>query len=176
LDFVFKSRQRLQLSQLQDRKRFDDSVTQGRKKIRPALARRLEDVARKLAMVRALLDQDEVVDLTESFPDFRELSGQQLTEERADAHICVVVSTPPNRAPTSGIISARRMIKRLLHEPGEGNRAARANCFANKLNEFSLQSENVQCPTRVRKAAARRRPTSNKERMRFDSALDVQFL
>src|SRR5260370_36837614 len=157
-DVVFKSGRRLQLWILQDWEWLDDSIAQGGEKIRPAFARRLEHVARKLAMVRALLDQNEVVDLTEPFPDLSELRGHQLPKNRPDAHICEIVAAAPNRALARGIISPLRMIKRLLHEPGKGNRAACANCFANELDEFSLQSENVQGPTRIRKAAARKPP------------------
>jgi hypothetical protein len=53
----------------------------------------------------------------------------------------------PNRAPAGGIVSVLGMVKRLLHEPGERLGAARTNCFANELDEFSLQLENVQRPT-----------------------------
>ena len=126
------------LSHLQDRKRFDDPVAKGRKKIRPAFARGLKHVTRKLAIVRALLDEDEVVDLTESFPDFRELSGQQLTEDRTDAHICEIISAATDRAPARRIVSVLGMIKRLLHEPGEGLRAPRFDFGANKFDQSAI--------------------------------------
>ncbi len=84
-------------------------------------------------MVRRLLDQDEFIDLAKPFPGFRELRGQQPAEERADAHVCVVVAAPPNRTPASGIISVLGMIKRLLHKPRERNRAA---CFDFGPNTF----------------------------------------
>ena len=89
-------------------------------------------------MVRALLDEDEFISPAEPFPDFRELSGQQLAEERADAHICEIISAATNRAPARRIVSVLGMIKRLVHEPGEGLRAPCANCFANESNERSV--------------------------------------
>ena len=49
-------------------------------------------------MVRALLDNDEVVDLAEPFPHFRELSGQQLSEKRANAHVCEIIAASPDLA------------------------------------------------------------------------------
>src|SRR5437773_8658582 len=78
LDFIRKFRERLRLPILQSGKRLDDSASQSRKEIWPVRAREFKHVARKLAMVRALFDQDEVVDLTKSFPDFRRLRGQHL--------------------------------------------------------------------------------------------------
>src|SRR5207237_620095 len=80
--------------------------------------------ARKFAMVRALLDEDEFIDLAKPFPDFSELSGQELAEDRADAHICEIIAAASNRASARGIISVLGIIKCLLHAAGAGNRVA----------------------------------------------------
>src|SRR6266702_749123 len=95
LDFVPKFRERQRLSILQDRKRLNDSVPQSREKIRPTSAYRLKNVVRKVTMMRALLDNNEVVDLAELLPYFRELSGQQLAEKGADAHVREIIAAPP---------------------------------------------------------------------------------
>src|SRR5438874_7670831 len=116
---------------------------QGPEKVRVVFAHGFKQVACKFAMMRALLDKDEIVDLAKLFPDFGKLSGQQLPEDRTNAHICEIISTAPNRAPSGGIVSVLGMIKRLSHEPGKGLGAARPNYFANELDEFSLQPENV---------------------------------
>ena len=84
-------------------------------------------------MMRALLDNNEVVDLAELLPYFRELSGQQLAEKGADAHVREIIAAPPNRAPTGGIIPVLGMIQRLFHEPGKRLRAAFLNFGANKV-------------------------------------------
>lgn len=98
-------------------------------------------------MMRALLDDGEVVDLVEAFPNFRELRDEQLSKEGSDADVRKIVAAPTDLSPVTRIIAVHRMIKRLFHEPGEWLRAARADSVANELDEFSLQSQNLQCPT-----------------------------
>lgn len=105
------------MSILQDWKRLHDSVSQNRKKVRVAVTRRLQHVTRKVTMVRALLDNDEVVGFAKPFPHFSELRSQQLSKKRTDAHVREVIAVPPNRAPARRIISVLRMIERLFHEP-----------------------------------------------------------
>src|SRR6266478_5224226 len=95
-DFAFIFRERLRLAILQDGKRFDDSIAQSGEKFRPAFARRAEHVARKVAVMRALFDDDEVVDLVESLPHLRELRSQQLPEERTDAYAGEIISAAAN--------------------------------------------------------------------------------
>ena len=46
--------------------------------------------------MRALFDDDEVVDLVESLPHLRELCGQQLPEERTDAYTGEIISAAAN--------------------------------------------------------------------------------
>ena len=75
-DFAFKSRECLRLAISQDRKGFDDSVAQSREKVRVVFAHGFKHVACKFAMMRALLDKDEIVDLAKVLPDFGKLSGQ----------------------------------------------------------------------------------------------------
>jgi len=79
----------------------------------------LENVARKLTIVRTLLNNDKIVDFTELLPDLSELRHHQVSEEWADADVGEIVAFPANRAPTRGIISVFRMIESLLHEPRE---------------------------------------------------------
>ena len=95
-DFAFIFRERLRLAVLQDGRRFEDSIAQSGEKFRPAFARGAEHVARKVAMMRALFDDDEVVDLVESLPHLRELRSQQLPEERTDAYAGEIISAAAN--------------------------------------------------------------------------------
>ena len=88
---------------------------------------------RKITVMRALLDNDEVLDLAEPLPHFRELHSQQLPEKRADAHVREEIAMPANCAPAGGIISVLGMIQRLVHEPAERLRAAFLNFCANKV-------------------------------------------
>src|ERR1700730_5288076 len=95
----------------------------------------------------ALFEDSEVVDAAKPFPDFGKLRGKESAEKRADAHVCKIVAAAPNRRPSARIISVRRMIECLFHEPGEGLRAVVADCFLDELDKLGLQSENVQRPT-----------------------------
>src|SRR6266699_2169244 len=136
--FVAKQLERLQLSILQDGEGLDDSIAQSGKKIRAAFARRLKDITRKVAMMGPLLDNDKVIDLAEPFPYFRELRGQQLSEKRADAHVCEIIATPPDCASAGGIISMLRMIEGLLHEPGKRHRTAVLNFRADNFEQSGV--------------------------------------
>ena len=91
-------------------------------------------------MMRALLDNDEVVGLAEPLPYFRELRSEQLPEKRADAHVCEVITVPPNRAPAGGIISVLGMIQSLFHEPGKRSRAALLNFRADNVDQSRVSS------------------------------------
>src|SRR6266550_2361623 len=132
--FVAKWLERLELSILQDWKRLHDSISQNREKVRVAVTCRLQHVTRKVTMMRALLDNHEVVGFAESFPHFRELRSQQLSKKRTDAHVREVIAAPPDRAPARGIISVPRMIEHLLHEPSKRDRAAVFNFRADKVD------------------------------------------
>src|SRR5438132_11693195 len=78
--------------------------------------------------------------VAESLPHFGKLRGKELTEKRANAHVCKIVAAAPNRRPSAGIISLRGMIERLLHEPGEGLRAMFANRVANVISKGWISS------------------------------------
>src|SRR5438874_9868491 len=97
--------------------------------------------------MRALFDDKEIVGLAEPFPDLGELRSQQFAKERTDADVREIIAVPADCSATAGVIAVLGMIKRLLHEPGEGLRAEISNRIANELDELSLQSENVQRPT-----------------------------
>ena len=70
-------------------------------------------------MIRALLDDYEVVDLANSFPDFRKLRSEQLSKDRSDADVREIIAAAADRGATAGIITVLGMIQRLLHEPSE---------------------------------------------------------
>jgi hypothetical protein len=95
-DFAFIFRERLRLTVLQDGKRFDDSIPQSGEKFGPAYTRRAEHVACKVAVMRALFDDDEVIDVVEPLPHLRELGGQQLPKERTDAYAREIISVATN--------------------------------------------------------------------------------
>lgn len=97
--------------------------------------------------MRALLDNGEIVDFAESFPDFSKLRGEQLPKERADTDVGKVVAFPSNHGASTRIVAVLRMVERLLDKPSKGSRAAFPNRIANELDEFSLQSENAQRST-----------------------------
>lgn len=94
-------------------------------------------------MMRALLDDGEIVGLAQSFPNLRELRGEQLPEERSDADVGKIVAASPNLRAIARIIAVHGMIKRLFHEPGEWLRTAGTDNVANELDEFDLQSGNL---------------------------------
>src|SRR5207244_4406936 len=118
LNFLAKCFQHSLLPLLQNRKWLDDSVAQSFEEFWQAFLRPFQNVVRELPVVRALLDNFEIIDFAESFPDLGELRGQQLAEQRPHTHVGKIIASPPDRAPARGIISMLRMIERLLHEPG----------------------------------------------------------
>src|SRR5438552_15042787 len=111
--------QRLPLSQ--NRKWLDDSVPQDFEKFRGMFFQELENVARELAIMRTLFDDDEIVDLAESLPDFGELRRQQLSKHRADAHASKIVAGFSNRAAPGGIVTLARMEQRAVDELRDAN-------------------------------------------------------
>ena len=64
-----------------------------------------------------------------------------------DTDVGEIIAAPPDRRVVARIVAVFGMIKRLLHEPGERLRATTPDRVANELNQFSLQSEDSQCPT-----------------------------
>src|SRR5438132_11756637 len=113
-------------------------VAQGFKEFRRTCFGRLENIARQLAVVRALLNDDKIVDFSQLLPDLSELCQHQFSEQRADADVSKVITFAANRAAARGIISVLRMIKRLLHKPGECLRPAIPNLGSYKLNQGSV--------------------------------------
>ena len=105
----------------QNRKWLDYSVPRSFEEFRRALLQRLENVARELAIMCALLNNDKVVDFAEFLPDLSELCHHQLPEKRPDADVSEKITLPANRAGAGGIVSVLGMVKHLLHKPGEGN-------------------------------------------------------
>src|SRR6476620_5453599 len=59
---------------------------------RQAVLHKLENIQRELPVVRALLDNDEIICLAEALPDFGELRGQQLPKERPHTHVRKIIS------------------------------------------------------------------------------------
>ena len=81
--------------------------------------------------MRALLDDEKIVDLANSVPDLRELRCEQFSKDRSDADVGKVIAASSDSGAVAGIIAVFRMIQHPLHEPGEGNRAMIADLTAN---------------------------------------------
>src|SRR5258708_32059594 len=111
--------QYLRLTLAQNRKWLDYSIAQTFEEFRRACPGRLENVARELTIMRALLNNDEIVDLTQLLPDLSELCQHQLPEKRADADVSEIIAFPANRAAARRIVSVLGMVKPLFHEPRE---------------------------------------------------------
>src|SRR5437667_6960773 len=120
-NLVSKWFQCLRLALSQNRKGLDYSVAQSFEEFPRARLGRLENVARELPVVCALLNNDKIVDFTELLPDLSELCQYQLPKDRADADVGEIIAFAANRAASRGIVSVLGMVKRLFHEPGEGN-------------------------------------------------------
>ena len=119
-------------------------VVQRREEVGKAPLRRFENVACELAMVGALLDDEKIVDLAESFPDLGELRGDQFSKDRSDADVGKVIAASSDGGAVAGIIAVFRMIQHLLHEPGERLGTAPLDRIADELDKISLQLENVE--------------------------------
>ena len=149
-NLISKWFQHLRLPLSQNRKWLDYSIVQSFEEFRRALLRRLENVARKLTIVRALLNNDKIVDFAELLPDLSELCRHQLPEKRADADVGEIITFPANRAAARGIVSVLGMVKRLFHEPGEGLWSAIADLGSNDLDQRGVSRLCPQRPTRLR--------------------------
>src|SRR5437867_2071648 len=146
-NLLAKCFQRLTLPLLQNRKRLDDPIAQRVEKIRQALLHELENIPRELPVVRPLLDNDEIIHLAEALPDFGELRGHQLPEERPHAHVREIVSFAAYRAAARRVVTVLGMIEGLLHEPSERLRAVYADGFTDRFNERRVQLENFERAT-----------------------------
>ena len=85
--------------------------------------------------MRALFDDKKIVDPAEPFPDLSKLRGKQFAKERTNTDVRELIAASSNCSAIAGIITVLRMIKRLLHEPGEGLRPALFDFSANEFNE-----------------------------------------
>ena len=85
--------------------------------LRGALLRCLQDVARESPVMRALLDNDEASRPPHSFPNFGELRGEELPEDRADADTGEEIALAANRG-TVFVIQERG--KRVLSVAANG--------------------------------------------------------
>src|ERR1700730_10506539 len=94
LHTIAKPGQSLRLSILPDPEWFDDKVAKSRKEIRRPVASCRQNVAGKLAVMRALLNDDELVDLTEAFPNLRKLRAEPLPETPAATTTSKVTDLP----------------------------------------------------------------------------------
>src|ERR1700730_4423234 len=149
-NLVSKGFQHLRLALSQNRKWLDYSVPRSFEEFPRAFLRRLENVARELAIMCALLNNDKVVDFAEFLPDLSELCRHQLPEKRADADVSEIITFPANHAAAGGIISVLGMVKHLLHEPVEWLWSAIPNLGSYKLNQGGVSRLRFQRSTRVR--------------------------
>src|SRR4029077_16511599 len=137
-NFVSKWFQCLRLLLSQNRKWFDYSVPRSFEEFRRAFLRRLEDVARELAIVCALLNNDKIVDFAEVLPDLSELCHHQLPEKRPYADVSEIITFAANHAAAGAVISVLGMVKHLLHEPVEWLWSAIPNLGSDKLNQSGV--------------------------------------
>src|SRR5437764_6456212 len=149
-NFVPKWFQGLRLLLSQNRKWLDYSVPRSFEQFRPAFLQRLENVARELTIICALLNNDKVVDFAEFLPDLGELCHHQLPEKRPDADVSEIVTFPANHAAAGGIVSVLGMVKHLLHKPVEWLWSAIPNFGSDKLNQSGVSWLRSQRSTRVR--------------------------
>src|ERR1043166_7868935 len=127
------------------RERLDDFVAHGVKEFGPVLLRRAENIARELPIMRALLNNDEIVCPAELLPDFCELCRYQFPKKRADADVREIIAFATNRSAPARVIAMLGMIERLLHEPGKRDRATFSNLRANNFNECGISGFAVHC-------------------------------
>ena len=110
--------------------------------------------------MRTLLNNDKIVDFTELLPDLSELCRHQLSEKRSDADVGEIITFPANRAAARGIVSVLRMVKRLLHKPGEGLWSPIADGGSNDLDQRGISGLCPQRPTRLRRKLWRGKPST----------------
>ena len=88
--------------------------------------------------MRALFDDDEVVDLSKPVPNFSELDGNEFAKKRTHADVGEIIAASSNFRAIAGIVTVFRMIERLVHEPGERLWAARQDVFSNHCDESGI--------------------------------------
>ena len=79
----------------------------------------------------SLLNDLEVLDPVESIPNLGELDCEKLPKQRANADVGEIITVPSNRGTIARVVTVFRMIKRLLHEPGERLRTVVLNPSTN---------------------------------------------
>jgi hypothetical protein len=92
-------------------------------------------------MMRALFDNGEIIRRAEDFPHLGELDRQQPPEKRTDADICKIIAAPADLAFSRAVVAELRMIERLLHEPGETDRAPVPDRLANEVGQSLIARE-----------------------------------
>lgn len=142
--------ERFLLSFPPEREWLHNLVTKRGEKFRPAGSRRFQNISGELAIVRALLDDDEIVDaaiaprLAQSLPDFGKLRAPQAAKNRANANVGEVIAFAADRGAPTRVVAVLRVIKGLLHKPGERDGAVLADMLADQVGQLGVQSENVQ--------------------------------
>src|ERR1043166_7278422 len=89
-------------------------------------------------MMRALLDDREIIRSSHDFPHLRELRREHSPEKRSDADVGEISAAPPDLALTRAVVTKSRMIKRLLHEPVEAHRPIAPDRLANEGDEIGI--------------------------------------
>src|SRR5947199_6192690 len=149
-NFLPKWFQVLRLLLSQNRKWLDYSVPRSFEEFRRPLLQRLENVARELAIMCALLNNDKVVDFAEFLPDLNELCHHQLPEKRPDTDVSEIITFPANHAAAGGIVSVLGMVKHLLHQPVEWLWSEIPKLSPDQLQQSGVSRLRSQRSTRVR--------------------------
>ena len=102
------------------------------------LLRCRKNIAREIAVMRALFDDGEDLRAAQRRPHLGELRRQQPPEKRPDAHVGKVIPAPADRAAAGTVIAMFRVIERLLHEPGEGDGPMSADRFADVFDQCRI--------------------------------------
>jgi hypothetical protein len=160
-NLISKWFQYLRLPLSQNRKRLDYSVAQSFEEFGRAFLRSLENVARELAIMCALFNNNKIVGFTELLPDLRELCQHQLPKEGADADVSEIIAFSANRAAAGGIVSVLGMVKDLVHEPVEWLWSAIPNLGSDKLDQSGVSRLRPQRPTLNSETFASKRSTLN---------------
>src|SRR4051794_10544671 len=84
----------------------------------------LENIARELPIVRALLDDRERIRRAEQLADLRELHRHHFAEERAEGDAGEVIALSSDTRAARAVVTVFGLIQRLLHEPRECHRSA----------------------------------------------------
>ena len=94
--------------------RLHDEVSQ-----RPAF-KSTQNILSELSVMGALLDDREIFRFTERLPFLNGLHGQQLAEQRPDAHAGKKIALSADATRPGSIIAVFRMIERQFHDPRKG--------------------------------------------------------